>query len=277
MINSLKIRTASMHGILGVVFGLVAIMVAFSPSVMSAAISQGYRADGPLEAGTLVSIQPSTNAVAAADITNSDGLLGVVVQDNSATLAINSKGDSLQVATNGSAQVFVTDIEGPIKRGDQIAPSPIKGVGMKATQNGKVLGVVQGDFDGSKSLKTTTLTTKNGQRVEAHIGTVPVAVQVTYYTVENKSVVPSFLQQFANSVAGKDVSLARLVIIGVILLAAMMLVTILLFSAVRGAIVSLGRNPLAKSSIYRGMSQVLAVSVVILGIALTSVYVILSR
>ncbi len=258
---------------------LVALVVTtnvLAPGALSAAISQGYSAAQKLQPDTLVAINPGTNQVQAADTTNSNSLLGVVVGNTAASLAINAASNQLQVATTGGTDLFVTDLNGPIKVGDQIAPSPIKGVGMEATQNGKVVGVAQAGFNGSHAVKTVTITNKAGQKQQVHIGVIPVMVQVVYFTAPSMSVVPSFLQQFADTVAGKPVAAARLLIVGLILAGAILLVAIVLFSAVRGSIVSIGRNPLAKQSIYRGLFQATAASVAILMVAVGGAYIVLT-
>lgn len=258
-------------------FAVLALGVVLTARVpaFAAAISQGYRSSESLVGGTLVAVNASNNQVTASDATNSDGLLGVVVSGQDSVLTIKKASDTLQVATSGTSEVYVSDANGPIVAGDHIAPSPIKGVGMKASANGRVLGIAQADFDGTKAIKTTSLTTKNGRKQVVAVGAVPVAIQVGQYTAAANAV-PSFLQQFANAAAGKQVPLGRLVLVGVVMMASIILVTIILFSAVRGAIVSLGRNPLAQSSIYRGMFQAMGVSVVIMGIAVTGAYAILS-
>ena len=257
------------------VWALLGILLFGAPVL--AAISQGYTAKEKLSPGALVSIESSKNSVTAADTTNSNGLLGVVVDDGKSVLEINSRQELVQVATSGSASLFVSDLNGEIKAGDQIAPSPIKGVGMKASENGKVVGVAQGEFkSGSKSLESTTVTTKEGEKKTARIGSIPVNVQVVYYTVPPKTAVPTFLQQFADSVAGKPVPAAKLILVAAILFVALSVVALLLFSAVRGALISIGRNPLAQKSIYKGMFQVISASLVIMVVAVAGSYLVLN-
>jgi hypothetical protein len=223
----------------------------------------------------LVAINPGTNQVTAASSNNSNGLLGVVVGSNAATLAVTNTTNEIQVATTGTANLFVNNLNGPINVGDQIAPSPIEGVGMKATVTGKVVGVAQQAFDGKSPIKTVAVKAKSGGSQTATVGVIPVVVQVVYYTVPVKTAVPAFLQQFADTVAGKPVALIRLVIGGLILMAALGVAATLLFSAIRGSIIAIGRNPLARSSIYGVMFQAASVSAVILVVAVTMVYMVL--
>jgi len=48
-----------------------------------------------------------------------------------------------------------------------------------------------------------------------------------------------------------------------------------LYGGIRSSIISIGRNPLAKKSIVRGLIQVITVGVIILVIGLFSVYLLL--
>lgn len=260
----------------GIVLGVVVVITGLTSfGAQSAAISQGYKPDGTLAPGALVSLEAAQNTVTEADTDNSSGLFGVVVSTNAAPLSVNNTAGTVQVATNGTAQLFVSDLNGPIKAGDQIAPSAIRGVGMKVLTSSKVVGVAQHDFNGTGTVNTTTVKTADGASKTVHIGVIPVSVQVVSYTVPVKGAVPAFVQQFAVSVTGRPVSVVQLAIVLVILAAALVVVAFLMFAAVRGSIVSLGRNPLAASSIYRGTFQAVAASMTILGVAVAGAYMVL--
>lgn len=261
-------------------FGLATLMlmVAITPGVVAAAISQGYRSNEPLTAGTLVSSDKNDQSglVIPANIDNADNLMGVVVSEQDATLSVTNPSDSLQVATNGSTQALVTDIGGEIKAGDSITASPVSGIGMKANDNVKIVGVAQADakFNG----KTTKVKNKTGGEETINVGTVPVIIQVSFYVPETKkSPVPEALQLFVDSIAGKQVALERLVASAAIVLAAVITIAILLYSAIHNSMISIGRNPLAQGSIYRGLWQVIITSLIIFIVALASAYFVLTR
>jgi hypothetical protein len=275
-----KMRTASQLVGRSVALGLsflLLIMVA-TPGVVAAAISQGYQSDEDLTPGTLVSAQQSgsqDNKAVLTDSSNADSLLGVVVGSKDATLAVTGPTDKLQVATSGAAEVIVSNLAGDVKDGDPVGASPIRGVGMKAVEAGKIAGVAQGDAVYGD--KTVDVQSKTGT-VKAKIGTVKVVMQIAYYVPPpDNSPVPKFLQVFANSVAGKQVSLVRLLASALIILAATIAIAILLYSAVRSTMVSIGRNPLAQASIYRGLWQVVIACLVIFFAALGSAYLVLTR
>ncbi|HUC86935.1 MAG TPA: hypothetical protein VMR75_01215 [Candidatus Saccharimonadales bacterium] len=257
----------------------LALFISLASPASAAAISQGYQAAGSLAPGTLVVQESNSNQVAAADVAHTPELLGVVVASGDTTLAVGTSGDDVQVVTSGSATVFVTDLNGAIKAGDMITASPIKGVGMKATAAGKVIGVAQAAAV-TKSSQSVSVSTAGGGKVSAHLTSVPITVQSSYFTpaaAPTKSSTPQFLQVFANQVAGKPVALLRVTISTVILIVALCVVSVMLFSAVRGTMTALGRNPLAHQSIYRGLWQVLTTIIIIMIIGLIGSYVVLTR
>jgi hypothetical protein len=271
--KSLLMTTARlcMSTIACAVLALVAI-----PGVTAATISQGYKSDQQILAGTMVASEGSSGKAVPADITNAGNLLGVVVEGQEATLAISASGDQLQVATNGASRVFVSNLGGDIKAGDPVGPSPIKGVGMRVAVAGKIIGIAQADA--TYGSQTAPVANTDNQVTEAKLGTVPVALQVSYFTPPpEKTWVPQVLQELANSVAGKQVSLIRLLISALLLLAAIISDGILLFSAARNTIISVGRNPLATGTIYKSLWQVVLTTIVIFAAGAGSAYLVLTR
>jgi hypothetical protein len=149
-------------------------------------------------------------------------------------------------------------------------------VGMKATASAKIVGVAEADFNTASATREQTLTARNGKSQKVNIGSIPVQVQVAYYTVPPEdSIIPAFLQRFVNAIAGKQVSALRIVVGFFIIMAAILTVGVMLFSAVRGSILSIGRNPLAGKDIYKGLFQVFAMSIVILGVAVGGAYLLM--
>lgn len=257
-------------------FAVVICIVLAAPGVMSAAISQGFTSTVKLLPGTLAALKNNqSNEVVAANTENSEGIVGVIITSNDATLAVNAT-SSAQVATSGSTIVFVTDIAGPIKAGDKITASPLEGVGMRATDSIKIVGVAEADFNVGADTAKQTVTSRDGQSHAVNVGSIPVQVQVAYYTAPKEStIIPVFLQQLSNTIAGKQVSPLRILLGTLIILAALVTVTIMLFSAVRVSILSVGRNPLAGKEIYKGLFQVFGMSIVILGVSVGITYLIM--
>ncbi len=243
---------------------------------MSAAIAQGFTSSGNLVPGMLASLKSNQSTeVIPADTEHTESLVGVVVKGVDASINLNS-GSATQVATSGTATVFVTDLAGEIKSGDKITASPLAGVGMKATDSTKIVGVAEADFDTSNGTKEATVTSKDGSSKKVLVGSISVQVQPSYYTVpQEKSAIPAFLQQFSYAIAGKQISTVRILSAVGVLLLSILVVVVMLMAAVRSSILSIGRNPLARGGVYRSLFLVFLASVAILSIGVGSTYLIL--
>lgn len=242
-------------------------------------ISQGYTAQDDLALGSIVSLQKnSSDSVSAASTGNVNGLLGVVINNGNSLLSLNNnKGSQIQVATSGIVEVLVSDINGSVSTGDEITASPISGVGMKATTNVKVIGIAQDDLSNGNGDKQS-YTDKSGKKHSVLIGEVPVLVNVSYYYKQpDKTVIPAALQNIANALAGKTVDTIPILISVGVFLVTLIVVASLVYSMIKSSIISVGRNPMSQSAIYRGLVQMSALVVGILGVAVVSIYMILTR
>jgi hypothetical protein len=246
-------------------------------SAGGAAIAQGFVVDGALDnfvTGALVSVKSgSDNTVQLATEKNATQLVGVV--SKTPLVALSNGEAEVQVIINGSVSALVSDINGAVKAGDKITVSPIAGVGMRATANAQVVGTAQADFD---SVSTTAQTIKDtsGNDRTVHLGRVPLQVNVSYYQSETSGLVPPFIQGVANSLAGRPVSLIRILVCTVLLLLAFATSAIVLYTSVRSGIISIGRNPLAAKAIRRGLLQVGLALLLVLGLTLLASYLILT-
>ena len=203
-------------------------------------------------------------------------LVGVVGDKSLVELSGGAVG--VQVVTTGVTPVLVSDINGSIDTGDKITASPIEGVGMKATGNTMIVGTAQADLN-SVDTTTRTITDKKGVKHEVHIGLLPIEVSVAYYTAtsgNSSQYVPQFLQGLANNIAGKDVSPVRVMIAGLIVLLIFLSVTVLLYSAIRSSLLSIGRNPLSENAVRKGLAEVGITVVAILALAVLGIYVLLT-
>lgn len=239
-------------------------------------LSESYSASGNLVPGSLVSLDKNaSDTVDSADTDNVNNLYGVVISGDNSLLSVgNGQTSQVQVATNGVQQVLVSDINGPISAGDPITASPIPGVGMKATQNVKIIGVSQTDLKGTKQ----TYKTKSGSSGSSNIGSVAIDVNVSYfYKQPDKTIIPSALQNVANSLAGKKVDALPIIVSAVIFLIMIIVVASIVYSMIRSSIISVGRNPMSQSAIYRDMIQMSALVVGIIAVAIAAIYLILTK
>lgn len=248
-----------------------------APAYALTALSQGYATTEPVSLGALVSLKKNTNdTVEPSTTASSDSIFGVVVNEDSSLLSVSDGSSQAQVATSGVANIIVSDISGDIELGDQITASPIKGVGMKATNNAKVIGISQGKptYDS----KPHEYTNESGKKESFRLGQVPLVISVSYYTKSpEKTVIPPALQNIANAVAGRKVSTLPILISAAIFVIMLVAVVSIIYSMIRSSIISIGRNPMAQSAVYRDVIQLSALVIIIMGVSLIAIYIILTK
>jgi len=273
--NTPKIRTISVYGV-----SLMAIFFSVAPVAAAqgnSSISQGFQTnDKNVSAAAIVSLQKKgSNTIELATTSNKERLLGVV---GDKPLIELSSGASAQVVTSGLTLALVSDINGPVTNGDRITASPIEGVGMKLTESSMIVGVAQGSLKGVDT-ETRTITDKNGDKQTVHIGLLPLQVGVTYYPIPksgSSAFVPVFLQDLADNLTGHSVSPLRVLVAAVIMLLLFTSVSVLLYSAVKSSIISIGRNPLSESAVRKSLLEVgLTVGAVLLFSSL-AIYLVLT-
>jgi len=243
-----------------------------------ASLSQGYTATDTLAIGSIVSLENNTSdKVIASATSNVDSILGVVINDGSTPLSLsNGQDNQVQVITSGMAPVLVSDINGEIVQGDQITASPIKGVGMKATTNTKVVGIAQGTPRNSSEKQSYT--DNEGNKRSLVLGEVSVLVNASYFFKQpEKTIIPSSVQSMANALAGKTVNTVPILISAAIFIVTLIVVVSIIYSMIRSSIISVGRNPMSQSAIYRDVIQLSALVLGILAVSLVSIYIILTR
>ena len=254
-------------------------IIALAPLLAQAntSISQGYSTTEKLSLGSVASLaKDSTDHVVAASTNTTDSIIGVVINDNSSLLTISNGSESqVQIATTGVVPVLVSDINGEIQQGDPITASPIKGVGMLATANAKVVGIAQGKMTGTTKQKVKD---SSGQEQDITLGEVSVLVSVSYhYQQPDRTIIPAALQNIANSVAGKKVNSVPIILSGIIFIIMLITVVSIVYAMIRSSIISVGRNPMAQSAVYRDIIQLSILVLTIIGVSIIAIYLILTR
>ena len=257
------------------IFGASLLMAPLTFAVSS--ISQGYTASQPVSIGSIVSLEKdSTDHVIPATSDNSDNIIGAVINDGSSPLTIESgAANQVIIATSGVVPVLVSDINGDIAQGDPITASSLKGVGMKATTNSKVVGFAQCSMSGKTKQKVKDT---SGNEQEVTLGQVPLLVSVSYhYKQPDKTIIPAALQNVANTVAGKKVDSLPIIVASVIFIIMLITVVSIVYAMIRSSIISVGRNPMAQSAVYRDIIQLSILVLAIIGVSIIAIYFILTR
>ena len=254
-----------------------------SSAPVTQSVTEAYGADTPLQKGMIVKLKPGDNKkVVPLDQEHDGDMLGIIVAANDSAVSLSNDGTSnrqVYVATTGRYDVLISNQNGPIKIGDYITVSSVDGIGMKAGSEGTiVLGKTNTAFDGtSGSVGSTSLTDTKGKKKNISIGRVSLTITVAHNPLQKnaESTFPGIFQKIGSGVANKPISPARAYLGLALLLISAVVTTAILFSGVRSGIISIGRNPLAKKSIVRGMIQVIITGLIVFIIGLFGVYLLL--
>lgn len=274
------VRMGIIGGILGA--ALLATVVAAATDDAGGNV-QSYAATTPLQNGTIVELGGDRQQVVSpATKDELEKMFGVTVdrQQLPLTLSSSAKENETFVAVSGTYHVLVNTQNGAIAAGDYITMSAIKGIGMKAgTEESTVLGRAGSSFDGKGvTLGTVELTdsvTKTRQKVA--LGSIPVTINIQHNPNEKSTKVnaPEFLQRVGQAIAEKEVSPVRLYLSVAIAVLSVMTAIVIIATGIRNSVISIGRNPMSKRSIFRALLQIILTSVLILIIGLFAVYLLL--
>ena len=230
----------------------------------------GFSADSQLERGQVVALSKTdTTKVELASADELNRIYGVVIDPNDVPITFNRGGQKVFVATSGDYQVLVSTENGTIKADDYLSMSSVKGIAAKATNSHQyIVAKARQAFDGRTNIITTT---DNG----ANIGRIVAGLSPGKNPLLSGNSVPAILQRVSNAVAGKDVPAVRIYASLAVLILTAALVFSLLYTSVRGGMIAIGRNPLGRPVIIRGMLQALLVSLAIFVIGIFGVYLLL--
>jgi nucleoside-triphosphatase THEP1 len=234
-----------------------------SAATRSNSLAQGFQVDtsqGEIVSGALVSLKQHTkNTAQLANTTNNSTLLGVA--DTNALVTISQSTHEVQVVLNGTSSALVSDFNGPVA-----------GVGMKATKSGEVVGVATSNASGGQQ---RSITDSQGKTHTILVARVSLQVNVGHYDVPNNSLLPAFLRSIANTIAGRDVDVIRVLLAMIILVLGFAAVITIVFSSIRSTINAIGRNPMAAAAVRLGLLEVLLIALLVAVMTLVISYLVL--
>lgn len=243
---------------------------------------QGYGAATPIDNGTIVELTGKDNkevkAVSKADLGK---MFGVVVDRGQLPVALSdsSLANETFVAVSGVYNVLVSSENGSINSGDYITLSSLNGIGMKAgTKEDMIFGRANGSFGTSSTvLGRTTLKDTSGATKTVTIGLIPVTINITRNpNIKSTKVdVPQFLQRLGQQIADKQVNPIRIYLSLGITLICLIAAIAVIYAGVRNSVISIGRNPMSKKSIFRALLEVILTALLILIVGLFAVYLLL--
>lgn len=242
-------------------------------------VTQGYGTDEVLQRGMIVGLkQDDPKKVESLNIDSLDRILGVVVDANDSPITISDQDEKVFVATIGRYDILVSDQEGVISAGDYITASSLNGIGMHATyEQSDIVGRALGGFNGRDSVVgTSTLTDTKGQTRTVNIGRVEADIGISKNPIaKSAAVTPEWLGKIGQAIAGKSLSPARIYISAAIFVIGAFIAGAVLYTGIRSSLIAIGRNPLSKKSVMRGLLQVIFTSLIVFIISVVGVYLLL--
>ncbi len=278
--------------LVGIALGSVGLTLGFAASAGPAAaateqqnlgtIAQTYTAGPGVLAGMIVGLQSKDQrTVIPLQSENIHEMTGVVVPIADANIVLTPPAVTNQqvlVASGGRYELLVSDQNGPVKSGNFITISALDGIGMKAgPEQAEVIGRALGDFDGKTGvIDTEQLKSNLGNKTTVAVGHIPVDIRLAPNPLyQSSNNLPDFLSHAANSVAHKDVQPFRVYLSLSILLATVFITGVMFYGGIRGGIIAIGRNPLAKGAIGRGLIRAVALGLIVFAIGVLGAYIIL--
>jgi len=249
-------------------------LLLLTPLASAATVSSAYNASGNTPSGSIVRLDPSnSNNVLPANSSSAFHLLGVVVPRDTSLITVNPSDSTVQVASSGTTPALVSDVNGAINKGDYISVSPIDGFGMKAESGLPVIGIAQTNFSSiSGTITTKQIKDKNGKTVSVNVGFDRIAISIgSGVAAASNSTNLNGLQKAVQSLTGRSVSTIRIMISLAIAVVAIVSLATLIYGSIYGSIISVGRNPLAKSVIMKTLTFVLIMAAISAIVAIVTI------
>lgn len=245
--------------------------------------AMGYAAESPLDNGTIVQLTgKESNKVKASSQAQLQNMFGVTIDRSQLPVTLSSEGleNEVYVAASGTYNVLVSTQGGTISKGDYVTLSALDGIAMKAgTEEKTVFGRAVASYDGKGvTLGTATLKDTTGKTNKTvKIGSIPVTIDIKSNPNEKstKVKVPEVLERIGQAIAEKQVSPVRIYLSMGITAVSIIAAIAILYSGVRSSMISIGRNPMSKKSIFRALLEIILTSILILIIGLFAVYLLL--
>ncbi len=255
-----------------VICGLATVLLLFLVSANLYAISRGYISrDQDLKPGMVVAVIDNEFVERASQETV-DKAIGIAQPVGASDVAIATGESSLLVAISGVTDVYATDYNGPITKGTSLSLSPIKGVLMKSGEGDGVFGTALTDM--STDGDNYTIPTTTGDKI---VRVAKTTISLDRKGLANESYIEaaSSLKKLGKALSGKETSEIRVAVAFAMFVLIMIAEGGIIYGAISGSMISVGRNPMAKDIIRKDLLQVVGVALIVLALGVTAVYVIL--
>lgn len=243
----------------------------------------GYAADQQIDNGRIVALDgEGSKKVKVAEQAQLQSMFGVTVSRTELPLTLSNEDlqNEVFVAVSGTYDVLVSTQGGPIEAGDYVTISSINGVAMRADEEvATVFGRANQPFDGTGvTLGQSTLKNVNGEETDTvSLGSIPVTIDIRKNPniLSTEANLPEFLQRLGQQIAEKEVNPIRIYLSMAITFISIITAIVILYAGVRNGVVSIGRNPMSKKSIFRALLEIILTAALVLIIGLFAVYLLL--
>lgn len=185
-------------------------------------------------------------------------IVGVVTDNPAILIQLNNAQGEYPVVSTGNAIVNVSLENGPIKKGDPITTSSVRGVGMKATKSGFVVGNATQDFSSNDP---------------SEVRAINVAVNIRYQNpkIDVQAKLTDIANLSAAAMAEEPLTVFKYVVAGLIIVLSFVIGFLTFGRIASRGVDALGRNPLAIKRIGFGiaLNVIITVSIIISGIGIS--------
>ncbi|HEY5550120.1 MAG TPA: hypothetical protein VIK37_02905 [Candidatus Saccharimonadales bacterium] len=255
----------------GIILALITGFLFFGLVAAAETIVRSFDAQGSLQPGWVVALsQKSDSTVELAPSDDTSRIYGVVIDPSAAPLTVQKEDQQVFVATSGNYPVLISTQNGEIRGGDYLSISGTDGIAAKADDNERfIIGRALESFSGQGSAIVYANDGSALGRIMAEIlpGKNPL--------LKESASVPQPLLRVGESVAGRPLSALRIYAALAMFAVAALIAAVMLWAGIRNAMIAIGRNPLSRHSIIRGLFQVVLAATSVLIIGLLGVYLLL--
>lgn len=219
--------------------------------------------------------------VVRASVGYDNRVLGIL-QKNPAIALRNADGSGEPVTQTGVAQVNVTTVGGPIKAGDAITSSDIPGKGQKGTTSGYIIGralEALSEGQGEQIDYTNTQNPALSQKISS--GKISVSLRLEYAELTTSRSFERMFGPFGAAIFAnvqnpdKFAQIIRYLGAGISVVAALLVGFFTFSRSISKSVEAIGRNPLAKTSIYISIAINIGFTLLITALGIVAALVIL--
>ncbi len=248
--SQLKMRLS--HTLLS--FSLVGLLFLVFATHAYAAVSYGIAnrilIDGnDIRTGNIISSK-GTGGFMLSSAPYDPAMVGVVAENPAILIHIGEEGGRFPVVSTGNAYVNVSLENGDIQEGDPITTSSIRGVGMRASKSGYIIGNATEDFSSSN---------------KDEVRPINVAINIRYQNP--KITVQSKLSDISNlsaaALSEEPLTVFKYVVAGIVIVLSFIIGFFTFGRIAARGVDALGRNPLAIKRIGFGIALNVIITVVI--------------